>query len=401
MENDNPRARLPGGLTRRQTLRYAGSLAAGAAALGWAPARAQSAAASPGVSEGEILIGQSCQLSGPLAPLSQELRAGAGLVFDQVNAQGGVHGRRIRVIAHDDAYDPQRAADNVRRLLEQDRVFALFNLTGTLTANAALPFVAEHKVPLVAPFTGADGLRSSFNRYVFNVRAGYGDEIEKMVQHLSTLGMNRVAVAYLDNPFGKSCLAAVEAAATRRKLPLAAAAPLQVDGKGLAEAVQAVAAQRPHAIIMATAGKITSDFIGAYRAAGDGGAQFYALSVVSSQQLIRELGDRSRGVVIAQVMPYPWGSASAVTRELGELAQKADLAELTYNHMDGFVSAKVLVEGLRRAGRNLDREGFVRALESLSDFDLGGYKIRFSGSHRNGSNYVELSVVGASKRVMR
>lgn len=383
------------GLTRREAMWRGAVLAAGS--LGWAGL----AHAEAGVSDDEILIGQSCQLSGPLAPLSQELRLGAGLVFDQVNAQGGVHGRRIRVIAHDDAYDPQRAADNVRRLIEQDRVFALFNLSGTLTAHAALPFVKEHKVPLVAPFTGSDALRSEFNRHVFNVRAGYGDEIGKMVQHLSTLGMSRVAVAYLNNPFGKSALALAEAAAARYKVQLAVAAPLEVDGKALKESVQAIAAQRPHAVIMATAGRITSDFIGAYRAAGDGAAQFYALSVVSSQQLIRELGDRSRGIVIAQVMPYPWGSASRVARELGELAQKADVAELTYNHMDGFVSARVLVEGLRRAGRNLDREGFVRALESLSDFDLGGYKVRFSGSHRNGSSYVELSVVGASKRMMR
>lgn len=379
--------------TRRAAVLRGTALAAGL--MGGFALRAQ-----PVGGEDEILIGQSCQLSGPLAPMSEELRAGADWYIGQVNAQGGVNGRRIRILALDDAYDPRRAADNVRRLIERDKVFALFNLAGTPPVLAALPFAIENKVPVLAPFTGSDALRDSFQRYVFNVRAGYRDEIGKIVQHLGTLGMNRLGVAYLNNAFGKDGLAIAEAAAAKRGVSLVASAPLEVDGRGLQDAVRAIAAQRPHAIVLVSAGRITSDFIGAYRDVA-AGAQFYALSVVSSRQLMHELGERSRGVIIAQVMPSPWSDATPAGRELAVLARRQGVAELSANHMEGYLSAKVLVEGLRRMGRNLDREAFVRALESLREFDLGGYRLSFSERNHNGSGYVELSAVGAAQRMMR
>ncbi|MGJ7500768.1 ABC transporter substrate-binding protein [Variovorax sp. ZT5P49] len=379
--------------TRRRALRIMGAGAAALAAAPWA-SPAQRAEA-----DTEILIGQSCQLSGPLAPLTREIQEGAAWCFEQVNAKGGVHGRQIRLVALDDAYDPKRTAENVRQLIEKNGVFALFNLAGTPTTLAALPVLREHKVPLIAPFTGTDALRSSFDKYVFNVRAGYADEIEKIVQHLSVLGIDRVGVAYLNNSFGTGGLDAVKSATTKRGVALAAATPLEIDGSGLREAAQDLARSRPPVIILATAGKVTSDFIAAYQSSGSG-AQFYALSVVSSQQLIQALGDRSKGVAIAQVMPYPWGSGTRLARELSDLASRKAV-EVGYNHMEGFVSAKVLVEGLQQAGPSPTRESLVRGLEGLRELDLGGYVVRFSDRNHNGSNYVELTIVGASKRVLR
>ena len=383
-----------GTAARRGALRIMGAAAAAMIAAPW-PARAPRAAR-----DAEILIGQSCQLSGPLAPLTREIREGAAWYFDQVNAKGGVHGRKVRVIALDDAYDPKRTAENARRLIEQDDVLALFNLAGTPTTLAALPVLREHKVPLVAPFTGTDALRSKFDRYVFNVRAGYADEIEKIVQHLSTLGIRRAAVAYLNNSFGKGGLEAVKTAAAKYGVALVAAAPLEIDGKGLQEAARTVAQAQPPVIVLATAGKVTSDFIAAYQTSGPA-VQFYALSVVSSQQLIQALGDRSKGVAIAQVMPYPWGGGTRLAREVADLAAKNKAADVSYNHMEGFVSAKALVEGLQHAGPSPTREGLVRSLEGLREFDLGGYVLRFSDRNHNGSTYVELTIVGSSKRVVR
>jgi branched-chain amino acid transport system substrate-binding protein len=371
-------------------------MGAGAAALVAAP---WASPAQRTEADAEILIGQSCQLSGPLAPLTREIQEGAGWCFEQVNARGGVHGRQVRVVALDDAYDPRRTADNVRQLIEKHGVFALFNLAGTPTTLAALPVLREHKVPLIAPFTGTDALRSSFDRYVFNVRAGYADEIEKIVQHLGVLGIDRVGVAYLNNAFGTGGLDAVKSAAARRGVVLAAATPLEIDGSGLREAAQDLARSRSPVIILATAGKVTSDFIAAYRSSG-ASAQFYALSVVSSQQLIQALGDRSKGVAIAQVMPYPWGSGTRLARELSDLASRKGV-EAGYNHMEGFVSARVLVEGLQQAGPSPTRESLVRGLEGLRELDLGGYVVRFSDRNHNGSSHVELTIVGASKRVLR
>ncbi|MCR6477251.1 ABC transporter substrate-binding protein [Variovorax sp. ZS18.2.2] len=379
--------------TRRRALRILGAGAAALVAAPWASPAPRAEA------DAEILIGQSCQLSGPLAPLTRELQEGAAWCFEQVNARGGVHGRQVRVVALDDAYDPQRTADNVRQLIEKQGVFALFNLAGTPTTLAALPVLRERKVPLIAPFTGTDALRSGFDRYVFNVRAGYADEIEKIVQHLAVLGIDRVGVAYMNNSFGKGGLDAVKSAAARRDVVLAATAPLEIDGSGLRVAAQDLARARPPVIILATAGKLTSDFIAAYQSSG-ASAQFYALSVVSSQQLIQALGDRSKGVAIAQVMPYPWGSGTKLARELSELASRKGV-EVGYNHMEGFVSAKVLVEGLQQAGPSPTRESLVRGLEGLRELDLGGYVVRFSERNHNGSNHVELTIVGASKRVLR
>lgn len=383
------------GLLRRHALLGIGGTAAALIAAPWS-ARAQQAVGK----DSDILIGQSCQLTGPLASLTREIREGAAWHFDQINAKGGVFGRRIKVVSLDDAYDPNRTLENTKRLVEQDRVFALFNFAGTPTTLAALPVVQENRVPLIAPFTGSDALRKKFNKYVFNVRAGYADEVDKIVQHIGILGVKRAAVAYLDNSFGKGGLEAAMAAALKHRVELVANTPLRVDGAGLGEAVQTLAKSKPPVIILVTAGKITSDFVAAYEATG-AVAQFYALSVVSSQQLIQALGNRSKGVAIAQVMPYPWGGGSKLAREITVIGQKTGVTDITYNHMEGYVSAKTLVEGLQQAGPNPTRESFIRGLESLRQFDLGGYIVRFSDGNHNGSNYVELTIVGNSKRVVR
>jgi branched-chain amino acid transport system substrate-binding protein len=189
----------------------------------------------------EILIGQSAQLSGPLAPLTRELIQGASWYFDEVNGKGGVHGRKVRVITLDDGYVAARTAENVKRLIDDDKVLALFNLAGTPTTLAALPILEERKVPLVAPFTGSGALRKKLNPQVFNVRAGYDDELEQIVRHLSTLGVTQVAVAYLNNTFGKDALATAERAAAAHRASLVASAALEVDGKGLDASVRSIA----------------------------------------------------------------------------------------------------------------------------------------------------------------
>ena len=377
--------------SRRRALRLA--VSAALAPLAGRLAHAQSEA-------GEILIGQSCQLTGPLAPLSSEIREGAKWYLDEVNRRGGIRGKRIKVIVLDDGYEPKRTAENTKQLVERDGVVALFNFAGTPTTLAALQSLRQSKVPLVAPFTGSDALRGTFDRYVFNVRAGYTDEIDKIVQHLSTLGVRRAGVVYLDNAFGKSGLVAAKAATAKYGVTLAGESPLQVDGRDLKEVAATLKGSLPPVIILATAGKVTSDFIATYLELAPG-TQFYALSVVSSQQLTQNLGARGRGVAITQVMPYPWGGGTRLARELSELAKSNGATAVTYNHMEGFVSAKVLVEGLRATGGSPTRESLVQALEGLHDIDLGGYAVRFSDKNHNGSTYVEITIVGNDKKIVR
>ena len=356
-------------------------------------------AAEAGVADNEVLIGQSGVLSGPLGSLGLELQEGANLYIDRVNAAGGVHGRRIRLLSMDDAYDPKRTVENTRKMIEQDKVFALFGYSGTPTTLAVLPLVEQHRVPLIAPFTGVDVLRDKYSRYVFNVRARYSDEIEEMVRQLTTTGVKKIAVAYLNNAFGKSGLASVEAAMKKRGLQISGAVPVEVESTQLAASVKSLAQASPDAIILATAGKPTSDFIGAYQKTGLK-PQFFALSVVSSHQLTQALGDESRGVVISQVMPYPWKRGVPIVNELQGLASAKGVKNITYNHMEGFVYAKVLVEALRGAGRKLTREGLVRGLESMEGRDLGGLTVGFSEGNHNASTYVDLTIVGRDGKLM-
>lgn len=348
----------------------------------------------------EILIGQSCQLTGPLAALSNEVRQGAKLYFDHVNAGGGIHGRKIRVIVLDDAYDPKKAAENTRTLIKQEKVLALFQYAGTPPSMAALPIAEEHGVPFIAPFSGADPLRQKFSRYVFNIKAGYSTELDAMVRQLAVVGITKVAAVYLNNPFGTGGLASVEKSAAAHKISLVARAPLEVDGAKLDTAVADVAKTSPQAIIVISAGKPSIDFVDAYLKAGHR-STFYMLSVISNLQLASALGERSRGIVISQVVPSPWNKSVAVSREFQALAAAEGLGEYTFSQMEGFLSAKFLVEAVKRAGSKPTRESLIQALESMSKMDLGGYPVDLSPAQHSSGRYVDLVIVGRDGKFTR
>jgi branched-chain amino acid transport system substrate-binding protein len=372
-------------LGRRQLLAWAGG-----AALSGAPSLAQDSA---GASEGEILIGQSCQLTGPLAGLTQEVRQGASLYFDHVNAAGGVRGRRIRVLALDDAYDPKQAAENTRKLIDDDKVLALFQYAGTPPALAGLGIAEERGVPFVAPFTGADGLRLPTLRYTFNIKAGYATELEAMVKQMASLGISRIAAVYLNNPFGTGGLASVEKSTQHYKVSLVAQAPLEVNGSKMAEAVASVAQHSPQAIIVISAGKPSVDFVAVYLDAGHR-SQFYMMSVISNAQLTQALGPRARGVVVSQVVPSPWNMSVPVSRDFQALARASGVNDFTFSQMEGYLSARFLVEALQRAGAKITRASLVQAMESMRDVNLGGYPIELSPKQHHSGKFVDLLMMG-------
>lgn len=353
-----------------------------------------------GVTDTQIVLGQGAVFSGPAQELGIEMRAGALAYFNHVNAQGGVHGRRIALKSVDDRYEPDGAVAATRKLIEEEKVFALFGYVGTPTFNAAAPVLTEAKVPLVAAFTGAESLRNPLNRYVFNVRASYYDETEQIVQHLTAMSVDRIAVFYQNDAYGKTGLEGVTRAMKGRNMQVAGSATVERNTVDVAKAVQEMAKLKPQAVVMISAYKSCAAFIKEMKKAGVG-ASFWNVSFVGSKALAKELGAEGRGVQISQVVPFPWDNSVPVVREYRRLLEADGKSQPNFSSLEGFISAKVMVEGLRRAGRNLSREGLIRALESMDTFDVGGFKISYSPQDHRGSRYVDLTIISKDQKFVR
>lgn len=358
------------------------------------------AGAENGVTKKEILIGQSIPLTGPLGELGKDASTAAKAYFDFINEQGGVHGRKIRLITLDDAYNTEKCIANVKHLIQSESVFALFHIASTAANMALLPTITEAGIPYIAPFTGSEALRKPFNRYLFHVRASYGDEIAKIVEHLEVRGITKVAVVYINNAFGNEGLSSVEQALAKRKLKIHAAAPIEVDGSNAGKAAEVLAKSKPQAVIMVTAGRQSVDFIKAYNGIMSG-MQFFTLSVMGTQASVTALGKDGVGVVVSQVVPFPFSATSGIVREYQKIMTKMGVSNRSFASMEGFVNAKVAVEGLRRAGSDLTRERFIGAMESMDNVDFDGYVIDFNKSNRQGSHYVDLTVISRNGRFLR
>ncbi len=355
---------------------------------------ASAAQAESGVTDQKILLGQSAAFTGPAAQLGIQLHAGAKAYFDHVNQQGGVFGRKIELITADDKYEGNLAAVNTKRLIEVDGVFALFGYVGTPTSNASLPIFTAAKVPFFAPFTGAQSLREPFNREVFNIRASYFDETEHLVERLVRTGMKNIAVFYQNDAYGKAGLAGVERAAKKVGIQLVALATVERNSTEVQAAVAKILPERPDAIIQISAYSSCAAYIKNMRKAGFTG-QFFNVSFVGSQPLANALDTDGPGVVISQVMPFPWHAATPVVAEYQKIMRGAGVNDLNFSSLEGFVAAKVFTEGLRRAGRELTREKLLHALETIntSNYEIGGYDVNFAPGNHNGSKYVDMTVI--------
>ncbi|HSI48925.1 MAG TPA: ABC transporter substrate-binding protein [Ideonella sp.] len=373
-------------MNRRHLLRHLAALS-GAASL---PALADSA---------PILLGQSAPFTGPASELGLAFRQGAMLVFDQVNARGGIGGRKIELRSMDDGYEPERCAANTRSLISAG-VTALFGYVGTPTSLAALPLFTAAKVPFVAPYTGAEALRTPFNRYVFNVRASYFDEAAEIVKQITAVGIKRVAVFYQDDSYGQSGLQGVQAALKPLGLAPVSLGTVERNSTNVAAAVKSVVAGSPECVIQISAYKSCAAFIRAARLAGFGG-NFYNLSFVGTQALADELGSAAKGVIVSQVMPFPFSTRTPVAGEYLDRLKAANLPDKdpSYSGMEGYVAARTMVEGLRRAGNNIHAESLVAGLESLHDFDLGGFFVNFSAQRHSGSKFVDMTILTDDGRV--
>jgi len=358
------------------------------------------ARAENGVGEKEIVVGQFAAFSGPAAQLGQRLNVGIQAYFKAVNEQGGVNGRTLRLLTRDDGYEPDKAAAAVKGLIEQDQVFALVGSVGTPTGLAALPVFTAAKVPMIGMFTGAQGLREPFNRYVFHVRASYFDETERIVQHLTTLGVKKIAVFYQNDAYGKAGLEGVTRALNKRQLKAASTGTVERNSVDVSASLDAILAAQPEAVVQIGAYKACAEFIKQARAKGYGG-QFFNVSFVGSKALADELGPAGMGVVISQVVPFPYTPSAPVVREYQQRMKEAGQTELDFSSMEGFLIGKVFVEGVRRAGKNLTRESLISGLESMKDVNFGGFEVSYSARDHEGSRYTDLTIIGSGGRFMR
>ncbi len=348
-----------------------------------------------------IVLGQSAAFSGPARALGEEFRKGAQLLFDRVNAHGGVGGRSIELQSLDDGYEPDRCVANTKKLIDSG-VFALFGYIGTPTGVVALPLATAAKVPFIAPFTGAEALRTPFNRYAIHVRASYYDETAEIVKQLTAVGIKRIGVFYQNDAYGKAGLDGVTRALTPLGLEPAGLGTVERNTVDVDAAVKSILAGKADAIVQISAYKSCAAFIRAARKAGFGGT-FYNVSFVGTLALAKELGADARGVVVSQVMPYPFTPATLLAGEYlaAGKAAEGDKFEPNYSSIEGYTAAKTVVEGLRRAGSNPTPESLIAGLESLHDFNLGGFFVDFGPQKHTGSKYVDLVILTADGHVRR
>ena len=344
----------------------------------------------------QILIGQTAGMTGSVAAGVNETIAGAQLLIDSVNAQGGIHGEKIEILRMDDAFDVQRASENARVLIEDKKVIALFLSRGTPHSQAIIPWLDKYDVALIGPSTGAMVLHKPVQRHVFNVRSTYQREAEKAVQHLLTIGMTRIAVVHVADSFGKDGLEGAMTGFRNGKATPLVVLPTDRDKPDYAAIVPKITAGNAQAVVWLGSGTAVVNGIKALRAAGSS-AQVVTLSNNASSGFIKELGAASSGVIVTQVFPNERSIGHPMVKEALALARASGKSDVSPAALEGFASAKVLVEALRRAGPKPTRAKVTAALDGIRNFDLGGLELNYSPQDHSGLEYAELSIISEGR----
>ena len=329
-----------------------------------------------GITDDEILVGSSLALGGHAGYLGTQTLHGALAYIKHVNQQGGIHGRTIKVSAYDDGYDPPRCVTNTQKLIVQDKVFALFCYVGTPTTVKILPLVEEARIPVVGMFTGANALREPLNRYLINVRASYYQETGAAVKHLvEAMKLKKIAVFYQYDAYGFDGLKGTEIALRPYGLVPVATGTYIRGTLDVDEGLRKIMAAQAEAVVMIGTYEPCAKFI---RLAKERhfSPVFYNVSFVGADELARLLGRIEAKIIVTQVVPPPEVSES--NKELWGAREYVALLKQYYPSdrpnfvsLEGYINAKVLVEGLERAGRELNREKFINAIESIQKLDLG------------------------------
>jgi ABC-type branched-subunit amino acid transport system substrate-binding protein len=355
----------------------------------------------PGITADAIVFGQSAPLSGPAASLGTGMTRGIAAAFAEANAGGGVAGRRLVLDSMDDGYDPARAVGNVRDWLRNGGAFALIGSVGTPTAKVAEPISSAAGIPFLAPLTGAGFLRGAGRGTVVNIRASYDQEIETLVAHLTEKrGIRRIGILMQEDAYGKVGLAGLHRALERRRLSLAGRGGYERNTTDIGPALAALRAAAPDAVLMVGASDACAAFI---RAAGTGNWRpvFANLSFVSGLALRDALGGQGGGVLVSQVVPFPFDETSgAAIRYRRALAATGPGASPDFTSFEGYLAGRLAVEALNRCAGQISRERFLQAIAGGEPFDLDGFTLRFSPDRNQGSDSVFLTEITPDGRFL-
>ncbi|WOB05901.1 ABC transporter substrate-binding protein [Piscinibacter gummiphilus] len=348
----------------------------------------------------DIVIGQTSGFTGQVKGSVEELSLGAKLYLDFVNAGGGVNGQRIRLVQLDDKFDPRLAAANAEALIVKEGALALFLTRGTPHTQAVLPHLAKHRVPLIAPSTGAMVLHQPPHPYVFNVRATYQREAMRAIEHLGVIGLSRVAVLHVKDSFGADAvLGALKGFENIGKSPVVVH-EFERENPAFSGVASKVMHTHAQAVLIIGSATAVVDATKAIRTAGSS-AQIVTLSNNASGAFIKQMGENARGTIVTQVFPYERASGPRFVRHALELAKGRGNTELSPAMLEGFAAAKVLVEAIKRAGRSPTRASLLSALEGMQRLDIGGLELSYSPTDHTGFDFVDLSIIAADGRFTR
>ncbi len=341
-------------------------------AVAMLPAKADEA----GVSEDAILFGQAAALEGPSSALGQRMRQGIVAAFTEINAKGGVHGRKLQLISRDDGYDPDRSVAQTLRLMEDDKVFALIGAVGTPTAIATIPITSARNVPFIGPFSGAEFLRDLELPNVVNIRASYGAEAEAWIKHLTEdRRFTRIGIFYQDDSFGRDGLVGVKRALAKRGLELAAEGTFERNTRAVKAALRVIKRAEPEAVVMVGTYGPSAEFIKLAHRSGFN-PTFVNISFVGANALAMELGAEGEGVIVSQVVPFPWDRSLKLVADY-QAAQKAFDPTLApdFVSLEGYLSGRLAAAALEKAGPKPPRASLLRAINDVGRFDISGSTI--------------------------
>jgi branched-chain amino acid transport system substrate-binding protein len=351
-------------------------------------------ASEAGVSADTILFGQAAALEGPSSALGQGMRQGILAAFEEINAKGGVYGRKLKLISRDDGYDPDRSVVQTVKLLDEDKVFALIGAVGTPTAIATVPITSARNVPFIGPFSGAEFLRKEDLHNVVNIRASYGAEAEAWIRHLTEdLHFKSIAIFYQDDSFGRDGLAGVKTALAKRGLELSAEGTFERNTRAVGAALHAIKRADPEAVVMVGTYGPCAEFIKLAHTKGFN-PTFVAISFVGANALAKELGAEGNGVVVSQVVPFPWDQSLPLVADY-RAAEKALDPRLTpdFVSLEGYLSGRLAAAALQRVGPDPTRADLLRVIGEVGRFDIGGDVITFGARARDLPPRVFLTVI--------
>ncbi|MEJ0075484.1 MAG: ABC transporter substrate-binding protein [Alphaproteobacteria bacterium] len=362
-----------------------------AAAIAFA-AFAAPALAEQGVTADTITFGQAAVLEGAASALGLGMQAGLNAAFNEINPKGGVHGRKIKLISVNDGYEPDRAIAATKKLIEDEKVFALIGPVGTPTSAAAQPIATAAKVPFMGAFTGAGFLRNPKLENVINVRASYDAETEAWVKHLTEdLKITKIAIFYQDDAFGRAGLSGFKKAMDKRNLPIAAEATYERNTVAVKTGVLAIRQAAPEAVVIVGAYKPVAEFIKLSRKIGLNPV-FVNISFVGANALAKELGPEGKGVIVSQVVPFPADASLPVVADYHK-AIKAAGGEPEFVSLEGYLAGRLAIAALEKAGRDLTRDGLLKAIKDTGKFDIGGLPMTFSAEKNEGLDQVWMTII--------